>query len=453
MMKQLLELFLFLPGMIWRTRLRFKRLMDPVHIPQMDQHILEGYVDKLAYQQGENIKLYLKAPEGKVLLQFQQVLGSQRFVDTHQLSIEGKNQKDSQTAATTGCGWLPVLEIPTATIADTPGHYRLKCSSALQEHYITFLISDRSKAKIAVISPTSTWTAYNPYGGQSLYKNFIDDRQVNEVSTQRPNTACEYKDRFSIHDMHIEAGIYHWFEQEYGAVLFPDDALEKGYEAFSDYKLIVFAYHMEYVSSAMYKTVLDLMEKGHSLLFMGANQFYWKVQWDMDHQLLECHKDSKSFSRAGGIGGLWKHQLKREEALMGAAFDERGMGTYAPYQVVDHSHWIYEGTQVKDGDLFGKSGYNGLPICGDETDKMSFWTPSGFKLLAKGLNPAQGTNEPLIWPEVGVNWNSEGGGEIVLLEKSRQGILNTGSIQSGAGLMHDQVFTRMIQNFCKRYAR
>lgn len=451
-MKKLLDLLLYLPGKWWRYRLRFKKLMDPVHLPQMDVHSLEGYLDRMVYQQGDEVKLYIKAPEGKVLLQFQQVLGGQRFLDLHQLKIEGAHQFDQPDASQQGCGWKESVSIKLHELTDANGYFRIKLSTPVQEHHMTYLVKRKTKASIAVIAPVSTWTAYNPYGGQSLYKNFIHEEQVNFVSTQRPNTACEFKDRFSIHDMHIEAGIYQWFDQEFGADLFPDFDLEQGYQEFSHYRLIVFAYHMEYVSKEMYNTVQQLKSKGHSLLFLGANQFYWKVQWLDDYRKLECHKDHRDFSRSGGQGGLWRHQLKREEFLMGARFDDRGMGSYAPYQVLMADHWLFEGTGLRKGDLFGKAGYNGLPICGDETDKTGFWTASSFNVLAKGLNPEFSSYSPVVWPDQEQNWNGKGGGEIVISEKSNQGIMNTGSIQSGAGLGYDKAFTRIIRNFCLRYA-
>ena len=48
------------------------------------------------------------------------------------------------------------------------------------------------------------------------------------------------------------------------------------------------------------------------------------------------------------------HQRQESEAnLLGVVYDERGIMTAAPYEVVDDRHWVFEGTDLKRGDLFG----------------------------------------------------------------------------------------------------
>ena len=74
-------------------------------------------------------------------------------------------------------------------------------------------------------------------------------------------------------------------------------------------------------------------------------------------------------------------------------YDERGIMTAAPYEVVNNQHWVFEGTEFKIGDLFGiECLHQRVPggASGHETDKMSPNSPANTILLARGLNPDDG---------------------------------------------------------------
>ena len=63
-----------------------------------------------------------------------------------------------------------------------------------------------------------------------------------------------------------------------------------------------------------------------------------------------------------------------EAHLLGVVYTATGIMTAAPYRVVDQSHWVFEGTGLKEGDLFGeKSLHMRIPggASGHETDKIS----------------------------------------------------------------------------------
>lgn len=69
--------------------------------------------------------------------------------------------------------WSPSTSI---TIDDSwpPGSYLLKLNSSEGgAHYIPLTVRrDDCAASLVVVSAVTTWQAYNPWGGRSLYENF-----------------------------------------------------------------------------------------------------------------------------------------------------------------------------------------------------------------------------------------------------------------------------------------
>jgi N,N-dimethylformamidase len=111
--------------------------------------------------------------------------------------------------------------------------------------------------------------------------------------------------------------------------------------------------------------------------------------------------------------------------------------TAAPYRVLDDSHWIYAGTGLRNGDLFGTESLHERchgGASGHETDKMSPSSPPGTLLLAKGINP------------------DEGGSEIILHETPSGGaVYSVGSITYPASLLVDEPLSQITRNVVERF--
>ena len=111
--------------------------------------------------------------------------------------------------------------------------------------------------------------------------------------------------------------------------------------------------------------------------------------------------------------------------------------TAAPYRVVDASHWVFDGTGLNTGDVFGTAClHERCPggASGHETDKRSAQSPAGTVLLGKGLNP------------------DDGGAEIVFYERRSGGaVFSVGSITYPASLLVDDAVSRITSNVLKRF--
>jgi len=111
--------------------------------------------------------------------------------------------------------------------------------------------------------------------------------------------------------------------------------------------------------------------------------------------------------------------------------------TAAPYQVVEASHWVFTGTHLRNGDIFGTESLQERchgGASGHETDKRGPHSPTNTTLLAKGLNP------------------DDGGAEMVCHEPEGGGaVFSVGSITYVASLLVDPLVSRITRNVIDRF--
>ena len=126
-----------------------------------------------------------------------------------------------------------------------------------------------------------------------------------------------------------------------------------------------------------------------------------------------------------------------EAHLLGVVFTPTGAMTGAPYRVLDASHWIFAGTGLKNGDIFGEQSlHRRCPggASGHETDKVSDFSPANVIHLAKGMN---------------IN---DGGAEMVMFDTPSGGqVFSVGSINYCASLPVDENISRITRNVFTRF--
>ncbi|MBS1903595.1 MAG: hypothetical protein JSS75_07835 [Bacteroidetes bacterium] len=426
-------------------RYRFVSFIKHGYTDDMGPFALEGYANKLFFYSGETIDFYIHSEfdAGHAVITPYATID----VNLAEFSFAKIMQPHTTTDSENGCHWTRTTSIELDS-QFTPGYYTCHLVSADRSTRfdIHFIIGSRTPAKTVVLAPVGTWTAYNCWGGKSLYQNKYENKTVYRVSTQRPYTPFPVKN-----NLQAEENIFRWFATTYDDVaILPDFALETNPELFERCELLVLAYHIEYVSRAMYDSLLDILTRPVSMISLGANQLYWSVRWNADHTQMECHKDLTSFSNPHEYGGMWRHHLRFVQRIMGVGYNGAGMHTWAPYRVTNASHWLFEGTGVKNGDLFGVKGISNRPICGSETDMIGTFSGK-VERIARGINCASASQGSLYDGDDTV-WDGAGGGDFVLKYlPNSNAVLATASIESGAGLGVDPVFTKVIENFVKRY--
>ena len=176
------------------------------------------------------------------------------------------------------------------------------------------------------------------------------------------------------------------------------------------YALLLSAGHDEYWSDAMRAAAQGFVRVGGNIAFFGGNTAYFRVTLDADDMLV---------SRAGswttkGRGSTAMRQ--RENALTGVSYNNgggkwKGGRPATGYRVQHADHWVYEGTGLRDGDIFGAE----PRLIGYECDGAAFnrvkFTRSGY------AQPTHKDGTPRSFEILGVGdikaWDVSEGGEVL----------------------------------------
>jgi N,N-dimethylformamidase beta subunit-like, C-terminal len=394
-----------------------------------------GYADKLSVCPDEEIDLMVSTAAETFSLELVRVGQTlQKVAEVEH--IPGLYQTvETKFPSAMGCSWRPAYRyrMPRELAG---GCYILKItdSSASEggDPFIPLIVKPKEpKNRIAVIASTNTWHAYNSWGGQNYYINHTSFPSKYIISTKRPfdlHLRDAIGDTCGVARDHLLAGerfVWAWLEREgLGYDLYSDADLHSRNvfdNSLRRYDIILISTHNEYWSYDMINNLEEFMRGGGNVICLSGNALYKEVQYFDD-------------SLIGLDGALFRYQNFPEEAILGVAHDARGFGTWAPYKVIEADHWVFKGTGLSEGDLFGLDGLNVSPdgkagASAWETDKIYPRTPSGTVLLAKGTNP------------------NGGGADLVIYEVAGGGrVFSAGSITFGGSLLVDEHTSRITRN-------
>jgi hypothetical protein len=228
--------------------------------------------------------------------------------------------------------------------------------------------------RVAVVFPTNTWQAYNfrDGNGDGWGDSWYIGGATRTIDLRRPYVEPGLPYRF--HDW--SATIATWLRQTGKAVdyLSDDDlaAAKDGSDLRNAYDLVVFAGHEEYATAHMYDVVERYRDLGGNLMFLSANNFFWKVT-----------RNGQTLSRVQ----LWRKLGRPEAALVGVQWVAGNQGQdEKPYVVEGASSapWAFVGTGLTNGSTFGGSGV--------EIDARAPSSPAGIVVLAR-IPSAIGRND------------------------------------------------------------
>ena len=148
--------------------------------------------------------------------------------------------------------------------------------------------------------------------------------------------------------VHWDARFVTWLEREGYAVDFCTDVdlHRDGAELLAPYRLLVSVGHDEYWSDRMRAAVAGHVAAGGNAAFFGGNTCWWRVEFDGEHR----------FRRVEWWEGT---PAGPENALIGVSFrngGERDRDEHpvpVGYRVQHADSWVYAGTGLRDGDVFG----------------------------------------------------------------------------------------------------
>ena len=230
--------------------------------------------------------------------------------------------------------------------------------------YAPFIVRPKrfgATSKVAVILATNTWQAYNFWDadGDGWGDSWYVSGSIRRVDLRRPYLDFGVPFRFRDWDLDFIS----WLNRTDTRVEFvSDDDLERFPSPAAlarTYDLIVFPGHAEYVTKRAYDLVEGYRNLGGNLLFLAANNFFWRVDREGEH-----------LRRVR----VWRELGRPEAALVGVQYTGSDYGGRQAGYVVAQGGWPFDGTGLRAGSVFGRYGI--------EIDARTTASPRGTQLLA-----------------------------------------------------------------------
>jgi hypothetical protein len=321
---------------------------------------------------------------------------------------------------------------------------------------------------IAVLASDINWNCYNSFGGRSNYIHctefpptptvnsrqdldrytdpdhvFYDRDDYAPLSFDRPEPFNDIdlneqisdpiEGRQACHLAPAEWRFLGWMEREKIEFdLYAETQLHGGTLRLDDYRVLIITTHPEYWSRTMYDAVKQwVFHRGGKLIYLGGNGLNCEVEFNTPTSIIVRNGDKRR-QRAKQLESRMHDSYESEANLLGVVYDDRGAMTGAPYQVIDANHWVFAGTRLNQGDLFGTKGLHmRCPggASGHETDKRTPYTPKNAHVVARGMN------------------RDDGGAEMIYFDTDSGGaVFSAGSISYPASLPVDESISRITRN-------
>lgn len=470
----------------------------PYHFRLLSDKIL-GYVWPRSVRSGERSEFRVHSPEPYRLSLWRygwkremvRILG---WFDEHgpravmQITPDGDYTQTGVGWNKTGYGSAHHTQFVTGP--ERSGLYYLHAKGEQSGQFFSFpwvVAPAQPTAPIAVLASSNTWLAYNNFGGRSNYINahcLPDEPVVNArqdlirytkagsfnvwgyqdaeylpLSFERPEPGNAVREHEEVTDpiegrlpcgmAPAEWRLLGWLERERFAYdYYSELQLHNGDLDLDAYKILILSVHPEYWSKEMYQRVKAWVhERGGRLMYLGGNGLNCEVEFlGEDCLKFKTHLQPSTGGELGMpdpddpdvyLESRMHRTLESEANLLGVVCTETGIMTAAPYQVERAEHWVFAGTGLSNGDLFGQNSLQERihgGASGHETDKMSPHSPPGTVRLAKGTNPDNGGSEIVCY-------GTDSGGAV----------FSVGSITYVPCLLVDDVISRITSNVISRY--
>lgn len=264
--------------------------------------------------------------------------------------------------------WTPSLDV---AIDDTwpPGSYLVKLVASTGEaHYVPLTIRrDDAAASLLLVSAVTTWQAYNPWGGRSLYENFGPGSKSDRsrvVSFDRPY-ARSYNwgsADFLTHELPLIALIEELgIDTNYATNVDLHTSGDGGADVLAGRTAVLTTGHDEYYSTPMRRTLERAVASGVNLAFFGANAVYRHVRLESNDEGVPLRQmpnyrlaDADPVTAQDPLQSTvqWRNAplSEPESALIGVQYFAAGVK--AALRVVNPKNWVFEGTDVRNGSSF-----------------------------------------------------------------------------------------------------
>jgi N,N-dimethylformamidase beta subunit-like, C-terminal len=240
-------------------------------------------------------------------------------------------------------------------------------------------------APVAVVLPTSTWEAYNfnDMNGNGWGDTWYAGPPA-RPATLRVWFGRPFLERgVPFHFRNYDLDFLRWLVWRHHAVEYLADSdlgrFVSGRQLRRSYRLIVFPGHTEYVTTGVYRNVRQYRRLGGHLMFLSANNFYWRVI-----------RRGRSIVRSG----RWRDLGRPEAAMIGVQFLVNDGGEHQrPFVVVGARAvpWLFRHTGVHNGSRIGRFGI--------EIDGRAPSSPPGTRVIAQIPHLIEGRTAQMTYYE------------------------------------------------------
>jgi hypothetical protein len=368
-----------------------------------------GYVSAQAVRPGEVERIYVSAPGARTVRIRIFRIGWYGGGGGREVLVSQLRPAVSQPPCThrfqtglTECNWHPTLSF-TIPSALPSGVYIAKLSAATGVSDCLFVVRASRPQPLLAQLPTSTYEAYNAWGGDSLYPGGADrvgltgTTQGIEVSYDRPYDSRTGAGQFFARDVAMVR-----FLERYGYPVSytTSESVDGDPSQIQGHKALLDFGHSEYWSQAQADAFARARDTGTSLLFLSSDALAWRVRYakaspaaseagQPDHSIVS-YKEHAALdpNRAKPTGPFPAFGAP----LAGSAYlgcitprlQQPGAPTYryyawAPAPALQPS-WLFAGTGVSASTRI--SG-----IVGYELDMRTPSSPSGTRVAGSGATP------------------------------------------------------------------
>jgi hypothetical protein len=372
-----------------------------------------AYCDRVSYAHGEAVRLMvhttLRTFDAEVFLD-----GEPPVSVYARTGLGGRIQQTPADAYERGCGWQDALEIPIAKEWPS-GFYliRLTVTAAGQRHFSEagFVVRPSldcdARRRLLLVLTTGTYAAYNDWGGANAYRRVTAGKSFDggapRLSLDRPwargflRLPLDAPRHTDIPDLpphspprypYIDWALTHGFSRHYCDAgwayyerhfwnwaksagyeidLLTQHDLHEQRELPMRYPTMVIVGHDEYWTWEMRDAVDDFVHHGGHLARFAGN-FLWQVRLEGAGRVQVCYKNPTQdpvfqSERASRTTTYWDARCIGRPAaatmgLTGAAGIYSRFGAVMPrasggYTVYRPEHWVFSGTDLYYGDVFG----------------------------------------------------------------------------------------------------